>query len=99
MGKRRRRRRRGPFHGVEVSSRPTDGSGDRRTSEVLIRRICSHYEDGRKVCFIPEAREEFFSQDDAHRIVGILHRGSEALEWGLRPERHPSTAPYVSGLV
>jgi hypothetical protein len=93
------RRRRGPFHGVEVSRRATDGSGDPRASEVLIRRICIHYEDGRKVCFISEASEEFFSQDDAHRVVEIMHRGSEALEWGLRPERHPSTAPDATGLV
>jgi hypothetical protein len=40
------------------------------------------YEVGRRVCFIPEAAEEFFSQDDAHRVVGMLHIGSEVLEWG-----------------
>jgi hypothetical protein len=66
----RRRRRRGPFHGVEVNRRATDGSGDPRASEVLIRRMCIHYEDDKKVCLIPEAREESFSQDDARRVVG-----------------------------
>jgi hypothetical protein len=35
--------------------------GDRRASEVLIRRICVRYEDDRKVCFVPEAGEEYFS--------------------------------------
>ena len=67
---------------------------------MLIRRICVRYEDGRRVCFVPEAGEEFFSQDDAHRVVGMLHKGSEILEWGLRSsERHPGTGPYDTGAV
>jgi hypothetical protein len=40
---------------------------------VLMRRICVRYEDGRRVCFVPEAREKFFSRDDVHRVVGFLH--------------------------
>ena len=64
------RRRAGRFHGVEVSRRTTDGSGDPRASGVLIRRICVRYEDGGRVCFVPEAGEEYFSQDDAHRVAG-----------------------------
>jgi hypothetical protein len=52
------------------------------------------------VCFVPEAGEEFSSRDDVHRIVGILHIGSEALEWGLiSPERCPGTGPYDTGAV
>jgi hypothetical protein len=67
---------------------------------VLIRRICLRYEDGRRVCFVPEAGEEFFSQDDAHRVVGMLHKGSEALEWGLKSsQRHPGAGPYDTGAV
>jgi hypothetical protein len=57
--------RRGWSHGVEVRRQTTNGPGDRRASEVLFRRICVRYEDGRKVCFVPEAGEEFYSQDDA----------------------------------
>ncbi len=72
-----------------------DGLGDRRASQVLIRGICVRYEDGRRVCFIPEAGEEFFSRDDVHRVVGMLHIGSEALEWGLTSsERYPGTGQY-----
>lgn len=82
-------RRRGRLHGVEVRRRATDGTGDQRASQVRIRRIRIRYDDGRGVCFIPEAGEEFFSQDDAHRAVGILHNGSHALEWGLTPDKHP----------
>jgi hypothetical protein len=73
-------RRRTWSHGVDVRRRTTNGSGDRRAREVLMRRICIRYEDGRKVCFAPEPEEEFFSQDDAHRVVGMLHKGTEVLE-------------------
>ena len=63
------RRKAGRLHGVEVSRRATNGPRDRRAAQVLIRRICVRYEDGRRVCFVPEAGEEVFSQDDAHRVV------------------------------
>ena len=97
--------RRGWSHGVELRRRAKNDLGDRRASEVLIRRICVRYEDDRKVCFVPEAGEEFFSRDDAHRVVGILHKGSEVLEWGLEleeqpgTERYPGTGPYDTGAV
>ena len=92
--------RRGWSHGVEVERRANNGPGDRWASEVLIRRICVRYEDDRKVCFVPEAGEEFFSQDDAHRVVGMLYKGSEVLEWGLSSsQRHPGTGPYDTGAV
>ena len=91
--------KRGWSHGVEVRRRDRGGPGDRRASEVLIRRICLRYEDDRKVCFVPEAGEEFFSRDDAHR-VGMLRKGSEVLEWGLNlSERHPGTGQYDTGAV
>jgi len=99
------RSRRGWSHGVQVRRRTTNGPGDRRASEVLIRRICLGYEDDRKVCFVLEAGEEFFSQDDVHRVVGMLHKGSEALEWSSAPEgdpgaeRYPGTGPYDTGAV
>jgi hypothetical protein len=67
---------------------------------VRIRRICVRYEDGRRVCFVPEAGEEFFSRDDVHRVVGMLHIGSEALEFGLiEPGRYPGMGPYDTGAV
>ena len=85
---------------MEVERRANNGPGDRWASEVLIRRICVRYGDNRKVCFVPEAGEEYFSQDDAHRVVGMLHKGSEVLEWGLSSsQRHPGTGPYDTGAV
>ncbi len=88
------------MHGIEVRKRPTNGSGDPRAGGVWIRRISVRYEDGRRMSFIPEAGEEFFSQDDVHRVVGMLHIGSEALERGLiKSERVPGTGPYDTGAV
>ena len=90
------RRRRSWSHGVEVRRRTTNGPGDRRASEVLIRRICLRYEDDRKVCFVPEAGEEFFSQDDVHRLVGMLHKARKLSSGVLAhrrgtPVRDPTT--------
>jgi hypothetical protein len=53
--------KRGWSHGDEVRRRDRGDPGDRRASQVLIRRICLRYEDGGRVCFVPEAGEEFFS--------------------------------------
>ncbi len=48
------------------------------------------YEDSKKVCFVPEA----------HRVVRMLHAGSEALVWGrIKLERHPGMGPYDTGAV
>jgi hypothetical protein len=77
------------LHGIVVRRRPTDGLGDPRASEVLIRRISIRYEDGRLMNVIPEAREEFFSQDDVERLVGVLLESSAALEWGQIAEGPP----------
>src|SRR5215212_5109318 len=95
----------GRLYGVEVSRRVTDISWNPVASEPLMSRVCVRYEDGRKVCFVPEAREEFFSRDDVHRVVGMLHKGSEPLEWDPAPERepgaerYPGTGPYDTGAV
>jgi hypothetical protein len=69
------RRRRDQLHGVAVRKHPQGSPVDPRASEVLIRRICIRYEDGRRVCFVPEAENEFSSRDDMRRVVGMLHIG------------------------
>jgi hypothetical protein len=52
------------------------------------------------VCFVPEAGEKVSSRGDVHRVVRMLHIGSEALAWGLiSPERYPGTGPYDTGAV
>ena len=77
------------MHGITVRRRPTDGLGNPSASGVLIRRISVRYKDGMLMTFIPEAREEFFSQDDTGRLVGDLRKSSAALEWGQLPEGYP----------
>jgi hypothetical protein len=77
----------GRLQGIEVKRRAKNGPHDRRAAQVRIRRICLRYEGGRRVCFVPEAGEEFFSRDDAHRVVGMLHTGSEDIEGGWRYRR------------
>ena len=67
---------------------------------MLVRRTCVRHEGGARACFVLEAGEEFFSRDDVHRVVGMLHTGAEALEWGLTSsERYPGTGPYDTGAV
>jgi hypothetical protein len=83
------------LHGIEVRRQPTDGLGDPKASEVWLRRISVRYEDGRVISFVPEANQEYFSQDDAERVVGILRKSSAALEWGQMPQGYP--APERSG--
>ncbi len=78
------------MHGIEVRRRQTDGLGDSKASEVWIRRVSVRYEDGRVTTFVPEAGEEYFSQDDAGRLVGILRKSSAGLEWGQMPEGYPA---------
>jgi hypothetical protein len=92
-------------HGVRVSRRAADTVWNPVAGEVLVRRICVRYEDGGRPCFVPEAGEEFFSRDDVHRVVGMLHVGSERPEWGPAregsegAERFPGTGPYDTGAV
>jgi hypothetical protein len=97
--------RRGWSHGVQVRRRVADDSWNPVAGEILIRRIRVRYDDGERVCSVPEAGEEPFSQDDAHRVVAMLHIGSEALEWdpalegSPEPERYLGTGPYDTGAI
>ena len=78
------------MQGVEVRKRSAD--------EVRVRRICVRYEDGGTVSFVPEAKEEFFTKDDSHRVVGMLRAGSEVLEWGLEfTRKDPESSPDNAG--
>lgn len=79
------------MHGIEVTRRATGGPGVERASGIRIRRISVRYEDGSSASFIPEAGEAFFSQDDVHRLVGLLQQSSQALEWGTAPESVPDS--------
>lgn len=83
------------MHGVEVSGR--DGGGRGGADGPRVRRVRVRYEDGGAACFVPERGEEFFTLDDAHRVVEMLRAGSEALEWGLAADRDPAAGPDKRG--
>jgi hypothetical protein len=83
------------MHGVEVSGR--DGGG-RGADGPRVRRVRVSHEDGGAACFVPERGEEFFTLDDAHRVVEMLRAGSEVLEWGLASaQRDPAAGPDKGG--
>lgn len=87
------------MHGIEVTRESTEGgSGDPRAAEVRIRRISVCYEGDRKMTFIPEAGEEFFSKDDVDRLVGLLDNVSQTLEWDQMSEGSPD-AEQARGLA
>ncbi|MEW6636235.1 MAG: hypothetical protein AB1425_05415 [Actinomycetota bacterium] len=85
------------MHGIYVTRKASSSTGAQGASEIRIRRISIRYEDG-TVTFVPEAGEEFFSQDDVHRLVGLLQQSSQALEWGTAPDGIPDSE-QGSGLV
>jgi hypothetical protein len=68
------------MHGIEVT-REESTEGGPRAAGVRIQRISVCYEGDRKMTFIPEAGGEFFTTDDVGRLVGVLHKASETLEW------------------
>ena len=76
------------MQGVEVRRRSAD--------EARVSRV--RYEDGGTVSLVPEAKEEFFTKDDAHRVVGMLRAGSEVLEWVLEfTRKDPESSPDNAG--
>jgi hypothetical protein len=59
--------------------------------------ITAEFEEGRGVCFVPEAGEEFFSRDDVRRVVGswdVAHRLGGPRVGMTKPGRHAGTGPY-----
>ena len=44
-------------------------------------KITVRYADGRTVIFVPEARRQFFDEDDALKLAEILEKASQIAEW------------------
>jgi hypothetical protein len=44
-------------------------------------KITVRYADGRTVIFVPEARHQFFGEDDALKLAEILQKASQIAEW------------------
>ncbi len=57
-------------------------------SSKNIRRIEVRYSDGQIVCFVPEAKREFFSGDDSNQLVRVLTKASSTVEWAQVREQY-----------
>jgi predicted amidohydrolase YtcJ len=87
-------------HEVAKIAATTDHFNERGIVAITDMMVFTRPYDHLRMYHDAEAEEEFFSRDDAHRVVGMLHKGSEVLEWGLSSsQRHPGTGPYDTGAV
>jgi predicted amidohydrolase YtcJ len=92
-------------HEVAKIAATTDHFNERAIVAITDMMVFTRPYDHLRMYHDAEAEEEFFSRDDAHRVVGMLHKGSEALEWSPAPEgdpgaeRYPGTGPYDTGAV
>lgn len=71
------------MHGIEVNRSQINNSENARGSELHLRRISIHYEDGGVLAFIPDAGHQLFAKDDVSRLAGLLHKRSSSLESSL----------------
>jgi hypothetical protein len=44
-------------------------------------KITVRYSDGRTVIFVPEARRQFFDEDDALKLAEIWEKAAQIAEW------------------
>ena len=66
------------MHGISRTRSLKEGTEPRYTN---IRRIEVRYKDERVVCFVPEAKREFFSGDDSNQLGRVLTTASSIVEW------------------
>jgi len=66
------------MHGISRTRNLKEGTEPRYTN---IHRIEVRYKDERVVCFVPEAKREFFSGDDSNQLGRVLTTASSTVEW------------------
>jgi hypothetical protein len=66
-------------HGIVLETGTAEGSSDERYARMP--KITVRYADGRTVIFVPEARRQFFDEDDALKLAEILEKASQIAEW------------------
>jgi hypothetical protein len=44
-------------------------------------KITVRYSDGGTLIFVPEARRQFFDEDDALKLAELLEKASQIAEW------------------
>ena len=67
------------MHGIVLKTGTASGSSDARYARMP--KITVRYADGRTVIFVPEARRQFFDEDDALKLAEILEKASQIAEW------------------
>jgi hypothetical protein len=67
------------LHGIVLETGTASGSSDARYARMP--KITVRYSDGRTVIFVPEARRQFFDEDDALKLAEILEKASQIAEW------------------
>ena len=67
------------MHGIVLETGTAEGSSDERYSRMP--KITVRYADGRTLIFVPEARRQFFDEDDALKLAEILEKASQIAEW------------------
>jgi len=73
------------MYGIVRTRNLKEGTEPRYTD---IRRIEVRYKDGRVVCFVPEAKREFYSGDDSNQLARVLTTASSTVEWAHVLERY-----------
>jgi hypothetical protein len=73
------------MHGIARTRNLKEGTEPRYHN---IHRIEVRYTDGRVVCFVPEARREFFSGDDSYQLARVLTTASSTAEWAHVREQY-----------
>ncbi len=66
------------MHGIVLAKGSEEDSEARYAH---IPRIVVRYADGRDVVFVPEAGRQFFDEDDALKLVEILEKASQIIEF------------------
>jgi hypothetical protein len=67
------------LHGIVLETGTASGSSDERYARMPKSTV--RYADGRTVIFVPEARHQFFDEDDALKLAEILQKASQIAEW------------------
>ncbi len=74
------------MHGIVLATGTTGGASDEKYARMP--QITVRYSDGRELVFVPEARRQFFDEDDALKLAEVLEKASQIAEWSGVEERY-----------
>jgi hypothetical protein len=74
------------LHGIVLTTGTTSEASDEKYARMPQIRV--RYADGRELVFVPEARRQFFDEDDALKLAEILEKASQIAEWSGVEEKY-----------